>query len=133
MMLCLAELSGPTIEEIASLDAFSDYDILFTGTYVPLHNQIYNRLKKRYEWLVSKSKSAGRQLVCVIEDYYAGTASYIVKPAAIQKMVDIYEETLSKGAKLPVDLCIRQKARQQTIRVGCIFPFITSLIIHWKS
>jgi GR25 family glycosyltransferase involved in LPS biosynthesis len=120
----------PTIEEIISLKAFSDYDILFTATFVPLHNGVYNRLKKRYEWLANQSKSAGRPVVCILEDYYVSTTSYIVKPPAIKKIVEIYEETLTKRAKSPVDLYIRQKANQQALRVGCLFPFITSLRIH---
>src|SRR5262249_38258961 len=54
--------------------------------------------------------------------------SYIVKPESVRLLCNVMEENMKCELDMPIDLFIRQKAREGIIRVGCIFPFLTSVL-----
>ncbi len=58
---------------------------------------------------------------------FATTSSYLVNAKSIRKLYNIYTKEITNSPRVPIDLLIRAKAAQGVIKVGCIFPFITSI------
>jgi hypothetical protein len=58
---------------------------------------------------------------------YASTGSFLVNRHSIRKLHDIFEADLMRGPTNPVDLIIREKNFHGKLKVGCIFPFVTSV------
>jgi hypothetical protein len=58
---------------------------------------------------------------------FGSTSSFLVSPKSIRKLHDLYGEELALGARTPIDLYIWQRAMQKVLKVGCLFPFVTSV------
>jgi hypothetical protein len=52
--------------------------------------------------------------------------SFVVNRRSIAKVVDVLSRSLSQGARLPIDLALRGAAIDGTLRLGSLFPFVTS-------
>ncbi len=57
---------------------------------------------------------------------FATTSSFLVNPASIKKLHDLYAEELARGPTKPIDLFMRDICNEGKIRCGLIFPFITA-------
>ena len=108
------------------------YDIVYTDLSIPLRNEIYKLYKADYDKAVTRSASGGIQSVAfevlnMRERTFASTSSFLVNRASIGKLHDMLGAELMKGAEGPVDLVLRYKNFQGALKVGCIFPFVTSV------
>jgi hypothetical protein len=56
-----------------------------------------------------------------------GSESYLVSSKAVKKVLSILSNGLEAGPQLPIDLFIRREAHEGRLRLGCIFPFVTSI------
>ena len=53
-------------------------------------------------------------------------SSYFVMPGSIDKVLAAFARGLAAGPTRPIDLFVREEAQAGRLRLGCIFPFITT-------
>ena len=58
---------------------------------------------------------------------FGTTSSFLINPASIRKLHDLYGAELVKGPEAPIDLFLLKCARENVLKIGCLFPFITSV------
>jgi GR25 family glycosyltransferase involved in LPS biosynthesis len=112
------------IDTFTTIPALAGYDIIFTETLVPIHQ--FHTMKQNYDKFLPQF-TEGKFAFSLI-DYLAGTTSYIIKPSSIRHISNLLEGELRQGTKVPIDIVIRDKAREGKIRTCCIFPFVTSIL-----
>jgi GR25 family glycosyltransferase involved in LPS biosynthesis len=116
------------IEALVSGRQFDDYDVIFTDRVVQLHS--LEPLKARYDKLAPKSEG-GKHVIFDVDDVkntgFATASSYVVNKRAIRKLHDLCHDELSAGARAPIDLFLRKMADDGMLKIGCIFPFVTSI------
>jgi len=123
-----AEVIGATIDN-GGLDA---YDIIFTDTYIPINVDAFRMYKELYDRSVERDQSgaivnAAFSVIDLAGRLFATTSSYLVNAKSIRKLYNIYTKEIGNSPRVPIDLLIRNKAAQGVIKVGCIFPFVTSI------
>jgi GR25 family glycosyltransferase involved in LPS biosynthesis len=123
-----SRFTAPTLRAVLAPEVIDGFDIIFTESYVATHNSNYQQCKALYDSSVARD-GAGRvtDVRTSIIGYVAGMSSYIVNSRAIPKLVDLFMRELANGTPNPIDLVIREEARKGTLRVGCLFPFVTSV------
>ena len=112
--------------------AFDHFDILYTDITVPLRSEIHKLYRSAYAKAVKytadgKIESVAFDVMDVRNRTYASTSSYLVNRHSIEKIYDIFAAELQRGATNPIDLIIREKNFHGALKVGCIFPFVTSV------
>lgn len=121
-------LSKQTESAILTLQergAFSNFDIVFTETFVETDIKLLRLLKTWFEWYERDGFSQIR--VCdITRAYSGGSTSYVVEPAAMDKVLSIMKSGIEE-ASLPIDLLLRREAAKGRLRLGCIFPFVTTI------
>ena len=109
-----------------------NYDIVYLDVFVPLLNDAYKAYKKFYDSAV-KRDATGRivstafSVIDLKGLIFGSTASFLVSKNAVQKLHDFHAQELARGLSLPIDLFIRKLCNDGVIKVGCIFPFVTSV------
>jgi hypothetical protein len=58
---------------------------------------------------------------------FAGTSSYLVSRRAIARLAGLLERELAAGPTLPLDLQYGRLTQTDGLRVGCAFPFATTV------
>lgn len=117
------------IDSVISSKVIDQFDILFTDSYTMRRD--YRKYKTLYEQ--NLERDATHTVLSVqprIVNYIAATTSYIANRHSISKLVEIFERELMKGPKDPLDLVIRKAASEGKIRIGCLFPYVTTLRIE---
>ncbi|HEX9491129.1 MAG TPA: glycosyltransferase family 25 protein [Stellaceae bacterium] len=110
----------------------NSYDIIFTDTYIPINVDAFRMYKELYDRSVVRDGSgaivnAAFNVIDLAGLLFATTSSYLVNAKSIRKLYNIYTKEITNSPRVPIDLLIRAKAAQGVIKVGCIFPFITSI------
>jgi GR25 family glycosyltransferase involved in LPS biosynthesis len=119
-----------TVPGIASLigsGALDHFDIVFTDTVAQPSSRDFAKYKALHDRCVTRD--ANGAIVGVqpaIVDYFASTMSFVVNRRSIAKVVDVLSRSLSQGARLPIDLALRGAAIDGKLRLGTLFPFVTS-------
>jgi GR25 family glycosyltransferase involved in LPS biosynthesis len=108
------------------------YDIIFTDTYIPINVDAFRMYKEIYDRSVVRDASgtivnAAFNVIDLAGRLFATTSSYLVNAKSIRKLYNIYTKEITNSPRAPIDLLIRNKAAQGVIKVGCIFPFITTI------
>jgi len=127
-----ASCAAQVIKGVIASGFLDAYDIVYTDISVPLRNDIHKLYKSAYDKAVKrdpsgKIESASFNVLDVRNRTYASTSSFLVNRNSIQKLHDIFEKELLAGTGNPVDLIIRDKNHRGVLKVGCIFPFVTSV------
>lgn len=120
------------IRAIVGGGAMAHYDIVYTDLYIPISNVLYKKYKEIYDKSLRRDdkgqvSQTDLNVVDMKDVGFASTASMIISPRSIRKLHDLYAAELAKGPDTPVDLFIRRKTDEGVIKVGCIFPFVTSV------
>ena len=106
---------------------FSQYDIVFTDTFVTWDPSLLRQLKDMFDRCVGKAAGDRTFMVSDVRSWYrALMASYFVMPNAIETVHCAFARGLAAGPRKPIDIFIREEAQAGRLRLGCIFPFITT-------
>ncbi len=120
----LADAAGA----IFTLNLFDHYDILCTETFVHSDAGELALYKQAFDHALARGKQAVEfSVIDLGPRNMAGLTSYFVGPKSVAKVLEIYERELKNGPRMPVDICLRLAAQEGRIRIGCWFPFVTSL------
>ena len=122
-----SRFTAKTIASTAKSGILNDFDLVFTETFVEPSRRGYNKYKLLYDKAIERDAN-GRVIRVhpTIVDYVAGTTSYIVNCRSISTLVDVLRQCLGSDAAVPIDIAIRNAACEGKIRVGCLFPFVTT-------
>lgn len=123
----LSPLTQPAIGALIGSGAIDQFDVVFTDSFVQPTTVDYNKYRSLYERSIERDR--GGQVIAMtpsIVDYYACTASYVLNRRSIGKVYHILTRVIDDGMRLPVDLAIRAAAVAGKLRIGCLFPFVTS-------
>jgi GR25 family glycosyltransferase involved in LPS biosynthesis len=129
----LSRATHTILQWIINSGTTDNLDIIFTDTCLPFDLYEIREYKTLFDRSVEKDAS-GRvtaikeyMLIDLKERYLATTSSFLVHKNAIAKLYDILQREMKSGLHKPIDLFIREKIRDGTIRASCVFPFITSI------
>ena len=117
----------PAIGALIGSGALEHFDIVFTDTVAQPSRRDFAKYKALYDRCVARD--AGGAIVRVqpaFVDYFASTMSFVVNRRSIGKVVDVLSRSLSQGATLPIDLALRAAAIEGRLRLGSLFPFVTT-------
>lgn len=124
--------TASTLRSFIASGALQRFDLVYTDVYIPVWSELYRKYKKLYDENVTRGpdgRIASTRIMTVdmAGVVFAGTSSFLINSDSIRKLHDLYEKELKGGATQAIDLFIRRKAHEGEIRVGCLFPFVTSI------
>ncbi|MDE2029684.1 MAG: glycosyltransferase family 25 protein [Alphaproteobacteria bacterium] len=111
------------IAAIAAQNLFSGCDIVYTDIFVPIQLAAY----KAYKSFCDATPKGEFNIVDLKGLPFGSTSSYLVNPASIRKLHDLYEAAITSTPAQSNDLFIRDLSYAGTLKVGCLFPFVTSV------
>jgi GR25 family glycosyltransferase involved in LPS biosynthesis len=115
----------PAVRSIHS--GFNQFDIIFTNTFVDAVPLLLRDLKHLFDRCVKKHPNALTFCVIDVTSWYrASMSSYFVMQRGIETLYAAFARGLAAGPTRPIDLFLRDEARAGRLRLGCIFPFITT-------
>jgi len=125
----LAGCTADVVDQVVGSAMIDDYDLLFTDMAVPVDFKFYREARIRYERQVRRPAHATATTVeFSLFPYVSCTASYVVNRRSIGLVCKILERELERGASEPIDLTLRAKVAEGSLRAKCLFPFITSVV-----
>jgi GR25 family glycosyltransferase involved in LPS biosynthesis len=119
-----------TIGLIVASGLMDKYDILFLDTVVdPLAGGLpFREYKALYDQCIIRDERGNATKVNFKSiEYIATSTSYLLNCRSIKKILSVYDGVLAGGAKDAVDIMLRKKGQSGALRVGCLFPFLTSI------
>lgn len=123
-----SRFTAESIRCVIETGIVDQFDILFTDTLVAPINGEYQYCKGLYDRSIDRDEAGAATAVRPqVIKFIAGTNSYIVNRNSVGKIVDILLRSLEAGATYPIDLMIRYLTDKRVLRVGALFPFVTSV------
>lgn len=123
----LSRFTVPAIGALIGSGALEHFDVVFTDTVAQPSSRDFARTKALYDRCIARDAGGGIVRVQpAFVDYFASTMSFVVNRRSIAKVVDVLSRSLSQGAALPIDLALRGAAIDGRLRLGSLFPFVTS-------
>jgi GR25 family glycosyltransferase involved in LPS biosynthesis len=130
-----AARAGVTLDKIVNSNAMNAYDILYTDLAIPLSSESLRPFKARFDNAIKRDTSG--IIASVVFDImplkdvaFTGASSYLVNREAISKLTELYDAEINAGIRLPVDDFLRLQGQIGALRVGCLFPFVTSVRVE---
>jgi GR25 family glycosyltransferase involved in LPS biosynthesis len=121
---------SPQLEQIVSgFDTggmFDYFDLIFTDIALGLDILLLRRLKTLFD-AHRQSQRPKFDVLDFNNVYQAGFQSYLVPRKSLDKVLSMLRRGLDSGPNVPVDIFVRQEAQEGRLRLGCIFPFVTSV------
>jgi len=128
----LSQFLPYAIEKIQTERSLDQYDIIFTETLFPLRVEELNYCRRLFQRLCPGSAPAKLTIFDISGVYAAGCTSYVIGPHALDRVLAVYRQALETAA-MPLDLAIRQEARAGRLKLGCVFPFVTTITLDDDS
>jgi GR25 family glycosyltransferase involved in LPS biosynthesis len=133
-------VSGLTADAISAVIAnrvLEQFDLLFLETYVGRDVQHVRRWRAVFDevrhraWPVRTADQL--RVMDITSSYLFGTTSYLAQPSGMKRVVAVLDEEWRRGPTIPLDRVMQAAARAGRLRIGCLFPFVTSLDLHLNS
>jgi GR25 family glycosyltransferase involved in LPS biosynthesis len=133
-------VSGLTADAISAVIAnrvLEQFDLLFLETYVGRDVQHVRRWRAVFDevrqraWPVRTADQL--RIMDITSNYLFGTTSYLAQPSGMKRVVAVLDEEWRRGPTIPLDRVMQAAARAGRLRIGCLFPFVTSLDLHLNS
>ncbi len=128
----LCDLTIPAIDFAVSGALLDEYDVVFTEMYVSRSVPILKTLHKLYRQALAQGGGSIERLdqIRVIdarEIYLFGSTSYLVGPRNIDRVLQVLHREWDRGPSMPLDTTIQRAARAKQLRLGCFFPFLSTV------
>ncbi|MES1265086.1 MAG: glycosyltransferase family 25 protein [Variovorax sp.] len=127
----LSSQVGPTAKLILGSRIFDQYDILFTDTFVHPNLPELRTYKQTFDTLIPDTDKLPEKIPYKIFSLkgraMATTPSYFVGASAIDRVINVFRQGIDRGLTLPLDIFMRKCVEDGSLRIGCLFPFITSV------
>ena len=126
--IVMARRTVSFVEQVVSSGMLDDWDILFTETTVPMVVEWCAEGRALYRNMIERAEDGtAAKIEFRLIQYFAAMASYLVNRRSVRSICEILGQELDRGARSPIDLLIRTKAREGKLRVRSLSPFITSI------
>jgi GR25 family glycosyltransferase involved in LPS biosynthesis len=126
--IVMARRTVSFVEQVVSSGMLDDWDILFTETTVPMVVEWCAKGRAQYRAMIERAADGtAAKIEFRLIQYFGVMASYLVNRRSVRSICEILGQELDRGARSPIDLLIRTKAREGKLRVRSLFPFITSI------
>jgi hypothetical protein len=124
--------TAEVIDRVTAGEDFARYDILFADIGLTVRNDYYRVLKGMFDRSVTRDESgevtAWRFSTLDLAPLeFTCASSYVVNRASVAKLHALCAAEAEAGPRLPFDLFLRRKFQERALRLGCIFPFVTSV------
>jgi Glycosyltransferase family 25 (LPS biosynthesis protein) len=116
------------VSSLEARGAFDRFDIIFTDVGVPYEVWLLRKYKKLFETFLA-GQPPKLTVLDFNKDYRWGFQSYLVPARSLDNVLSVLRRGLYAGPDMPIDIFVRQAARAGRLRLGCIFPFITTIQI----
>jgi len=126
-----ALLSGyvpQVVDFVVSTGVLDRFDVVFTETLIGPDVLELRELKKLFDRHRADETFEVRD---VTSTYQCGMTSYLVGRNGRARVLSALQEGLGSG--LPCDLLMRREARAGRLKLGCVFPFVTSFHLDLES
>jgi GR25 family glycosyltransferase involved in LPS biosynthesis len=124
--IVMARRTVSFVEQVVGSGMLDDWDILFTETTVPMVVAWCAEGRALYRDMIKRAEDGtAAKVEFRLIQYFGVMASYLVNRRSVRTICDILGQELDRGARSPVDLLIRTKAREGKLRVRSLFPVIT--------
>lgn len=130
-----ASATERTLEWAITSGIIDNYDLLYTDITLPLSNDTYRKFKTLFDRAVTRDdsgaiKNVKFQALDLRDIPFAAASSYLVNKNSAQKLRRIYDDEMGAGIRSPIDAFFRTQAQSGALKVGCLFPFITSVKVE---
>jgi GR25 family glycosyltransferase involved in LPS biosynthesis len=129
----LSQYLPEAIEAEQQMGTLDRFDIVYTETFAGYNAYFLREFKELTDDLLSRGPKPAFTVMDISGAFMAGTTSYLVGARGLDRVLASYRKGLDAGPTLPIDLFIRQEASQGNLKIGCIFPFITTVRLEWDS
>lgn len=116
--------------ELVRAGMLDRYDLIFLDTVVAVGLELVSEFRRLLERNVSRAQQGAATPIIVLDFHhhrFAGTSSYLVSRRAIARLAGLLERELAAGPTLPLDLQYGRLTQTDGLRVGCAFPFATTV------
>jgi GR25 family glycosyltransferase involved in LPS biosynthesis len=129
----LAKRSVQFIEQVIASGLLDEHDIPFTSTFMSATLNVFTNFRQeiRNAWKTNIRRAEDGTAVHIqfgSVPYLSGMESYLVDRQSVRLVCDIIGQELDRGATKPLDLIIRNETAAGKLRIGCLFPFISSVL-----
>jgi GR25 family glycosyltransferase involved in LPS biosynthesis len=104
-----------------------EHDVLFLDTELSKFVEMRRAMEIYDGAIVLNANGSLRRATLSLRTYHAASTSYLINCRSIPKLVSIYEQLFTNGITKPIDIMVRDMGMAGTLRVGCLFPFVTSV------
>jgi GR25 family glycosyltransferase involved in LPS biosynthesis len=128
----LSDMMAPALDAAILGSALEQFDVLFLEMFVGPVAANISRLHRAFAEASRGGaiRSADQlQIIDLGARYEYGTTSYAASPRGARKLAALLDAEWQRGPTMPLDSLIQREARQGQLRVGCVFPFVTSIAI----
>lgn len=127
----LSDQVGPTAKLILGSRIFNQYDIIFTDTFLHPNLQELRAYRQIFDTLIPDDKNPPKTIEFKIFNLkgraMATTPSYFVGASSIDRVLAVFKQEIDAGLSLPLDIFMRKCVEEGRLRIGSLFPFITSV------
>ena len=115
---------APALQAAIISRRLDPYDLIFTDIFFQFDLHLIRLLKSGFDLYL---RDGSLQLLDLKEVMFACMSSYLVNPRSLKVIVSLLETEIVRGPTLPVDLFLRKKIGDGTLKAACLFPFLTSV------
>lgn len=127
----MSRAMAPMIEFAISQGIFEHFDIIFTEVYVLFEYLSSIRFhKQQYDDFLVKSKTDFRTAFKVLNlegQTFYGLSSYVVSAKAVDRVLAYFRQEADRGPTVANDVFVCRLSRERKLRIGYLFPFVTTL------
>ena len=129
----LAQPFGAAVQSVIGGGLMEPFDIVFTEIMVMDELPLIRMLKELFDRNAGPGRPPSLSLIDLATVNFAGTTSYFVNPRALGRVVDGLGRGLAAGPAKPIDLHYRDEAQAGRLKIGLLFPFLSSVAIDGRS
>jgi GR25 family glycosyltransferase involved in LPS biosynthesis len=109
-------------------EVIAPFDIVFTDMLIPPTPTALDPFLRQMTAYMTT-----REYTLIAGTYWACMSSYIVNARSVARLTTLLHQEVERGIALPVDMHIARLVAEGTIRVGCLFPFVTGRRFPYPS
>ena len=133
-----SDLTVPSIDAAVRGVLLRRFDILFHETYVGVTIASIRKYHQTYERATRDGPIVSAEQLQILDlgpSYQGGATSYVIAPRSAGRLAALMEAEWARGPTVPVDSFIKSEAEAGRLRVGCVFPFVTTVDLEssWIS
>ena len=132
----LCDLTAPTIESLIRRSVVDQFDMVFLETYVGTMVPNIARFSSAFREATRNGPVRSPDQLQILDlgkDYLYGATSYVASPNGARKLVALFGPEWERGPRLPIDDTIQRATHAGNLRVGCTFPFVTTIDLETSS